>query len=147
MNPYIKGNNAYKKASVTTKDQCTLILMLYDGAIRFLKVALTKVEEEDIEGAHQQLVKAKNIVEELLASLKAEQAGELGAGLQSLYTYIYNRLIDANIQKEKEPIIEVINLLSEIREGWREIVKMRKAPNPMDQLNLNQNQRSLNING
>jgi len=147
MNPYIKGNNAYKKASVTTKDQCTLILMLYDGAIRFLKVALTKIDEEDIEGAHQQLVKAKNIVGELLSSLKTEQGGDVGTGLQSLYTYIYNRLIDANIQKEKEPIIEVIDLLDEIREGWREIVKMRKGPNPMDQLDVNQNQRSLNISG
>jgi len=147
MNPYLKGQNAYKKASVTTKDQCTLILMLYDGAIRFLKIAMTKIDEEDVEGAHQQLIKAKNIVGELMVSLKPDGTGDLGNGLKSLYTYMYNRLIDANIQKEKEPIIEVIQLLSEIREGWKEVVNMRKAPNPLDQLNMNQGQRAIKISG
>lgn len=127
MNPYAKGNQAYKKASVNTQDQATLILMLYDGAVRFLKKAQIKLSEKDLEEAHVCLVKSKDIVAELLASLKTEGTGQIGANLQQLYTYIYNRLIDANVQKSPEMTAECLQLVSELREGWRSVIAHRKA--------------------
>ena len=62
MNPYAKPGKAYKAAAVNTEDQATLILMLYDGAIRFCKTAQLKHKKGDIEGVHNNLVKAKDIV-------------------------------------------------------------------------------------
>lgn len=127
MNPYQKSSKAYKQAAVTTQDQGTLILMLYDGAIRFCKTALHKMEKGDLEAVHMNLIKTKNIVSELLSSLNPEKAGEVGRNLQTLYVYIFNRLIDANIQKDPEYIKEIIALLEEMREGWQVAVGQKKA--------------------
>lgn len=123
MNPYAKGNNAYKKASVNTTDQGTLILMLYDGTIRFLKVAITKLEEKDLEAAHKSISKAKNIISELLSSLDTDKGGNVGQNLHQLYTYMYNRLIDANVQKDLTHLVEVRDLMLELRDGWVQITK------------------------
>ncbi len=126
MNPYLKSTKAYKQASVTTEDQGTLILMLYDGAIRFCKTARRKMEKNDLEAVHHNLVRAKDIIAELLASLDAAAAGEVGTNLRQLYTFIYNRLIDANVQKNMKKVEEVEILLEEVREGWRVVVGQRK---------------------
>jgi len=97
MNPYTKSNQAYKKAAVTTKDQGTLILMLYDGTIRYLKIASNKINKQDLEGAHNAISKAKAIISELMTSLNTDHSGRVGSSLKSLYVYMFNRLIDANI--------------------------------------------------
>ena len=121
MNPYAKSNKAYKQAAVNTEDQGTLILMLYDGAIRFCKTAIMKHKKGDIEAVHHNLVKAKDIVAELLSSLDADKAGEIGQNLNNLYVYLFNKLIDANVQKDMAIVAEVEELLAEMREGWRVI--------------------------
>ncbi len=126
MNPYTKSNQAYKKAAVTTKDQGTLILMLYDGTIRYLKTAANKINKEDLEGAHNAISKAKAIISELMTSLNMDQSGRVGSSLKSLYVYMFNRLIDANIQKNVAYIDEVCDLMSELRDGWRTVVNQKK---------------------
>ncbi len=126
INQYTNGNTAYKKAAVTTKDQGTLILMLYDGAIRFLKTAVIKLNNQDLEKAHVFIVKAKNIVSELMTSLKADQNNKVATDLKSLYKYMFNRLIDANIQKNAAHILEIQELLEELREGWRGVIENKK---------------------
>ena len=129
MNPYLKSTKAYKQASVNTEDQGTLILMLYDGAIRFCKTARRKMEKNELEAVHNNLVRAKDIVAELIASLDASAAGEVGSNLKQLYTFVYNRLIDANVQKDMARVQEVEVLLEEVREGWRAVAGQRKDPN------------------
>jgi len=132
MNPYQKGNQAYKKAAVNTMDQGALILMLYDGALRFLRASLIKLEAKDLEGSHNNLLRAKDIVAELMASLSLDNSGEIGANLKDLYGYIYNRLIDANVNKDPELIRESILLISELRDGWKGMLDATKAPkNPV----------------
>lgn len=126
MNPYEKGSHAYKKAAVNTQDQGTLILMMYDGLVRFLKAGLLKMEAKDLEGTHNNLVRAKDIVAELMASLNLEGSGEMGANLKALYAYMYNRLIDANVQKNAQLVEEVLGLVLELREGWRGVIDQRK---------------------
>lgn len=126
MNPYAKGNTAYKKAAVTTKDQGTLIMMLYDGAIRFLKTAVLKLEKNDLEASHNFIVKAKNIISELMVSLKVDETNKIAKDLQSLYTYMFNRLIDANIQKDVECLKEVLDLMIELRDGWKAVLDQKK---------------------
>ncbi|MDH5560302.1 MAG: flagellar export chaperone FliS [Deltaproteobacteria bacterium] len=126
MNPYLKSNNAYKKAAVTTQDQGSLILMLFDGGIRFLKAAIKKIEEKDLEQAHHNIIKGKDIVSELIASLNVDDTGDVGNNLKTIYVFIYNKLIDANIQKDANLIKEIIVLLDELRGGWRHVVNHKK---------------------
>jgi flagellar protein FliS len=147
MNPYARGNSAYKKASVTTKDQGTLILMLYDGAIRFLKTAVKKIEAEDLEGAHSSIIRAKNIISELLTSLNTDNSGRVGSSLKSLYVYMFNRLIDANIQKNKSYILEVSELLEELREGWRGVINKKKEAAKANQYNNRNEIKPIQIQG
>jgi flagellar protein FliS len=147
MNPYARGNNAYKKASVTTKDQGTLILMLYDGAIRFLKTAVNKIDKDELEAAHTSIVRAKNIISELLTSLDSESSGRVGASLKSLYVYMFNRLIDANIQKNKTYIEEVCELLEELRAGWRGVINSKKEAAKANQFDNRNELKTIEIKG
>ncbi|NQU63889.1 MAG: flagellar export chaperone FliS [SAR324 cluster bacterium] len=147
MNPYTKSNQAYKKAAVTTKDQGTLILMLYDGTIRYLKTAINKINKEDLEGAHNAISKAKAIISELMTSLNMEQSGRMGASLKSLYVYMFNRLIDANIQKNATFIEEVCDLMSELRDGWRTVVNQKKEMAKNAQFNNRSEMKPLNLRG
>ena len=147
MNPYARGNNAYKKASVTTKDQGTLILMLYDGAIRFLKIAIKNVHANDLEGAHASIVRAKNIISELLTSLNTDNSGRVGSSLKSLYVYMFNRLIDANIQKKAEYLEEVYELMVELRDGWRGVINRKKEAARANQFNNRSELKPVQIKG
>jgi flagellar secretion chaperone FliS len=109
---------AYKNTSVQTADQRTLILMLYDGLIRFLQKSIVKIEAREIEAAHNYLVRSREIVAELLATLRPEKAGQIGTNLNRLYVYAFNRIVEANLRKDPEIVREVIKLVSTLREGW-----------------------------
>ncbi|MFH2131336.1 MAG: flagellar export chaperone FliS [bacterium] len=147
MNPYTKSNQAYKKAAVTTKDQGTLILMLYDGTIRYLKIASNKIRKKDLEGAHNAISKAKAIISELMTSLNTEDSGRVGSSLKSLYVYMFNRLIDANIQKNASYIDEVCELMSELRDGWLAVVNQKKQVAKNNQFNNRSELKPLNMMG
>lgn len=112
---------AYQKAQVQTNDQRKLILMLYDGAIRFLGTAVDKLNAGDLYGCHTNLIRGKSIIAELLSSLNLEQGGDIAKNLQHLYSYMFNELIDANLNKDAARINHVIHLLRELRVGWQSI--------------------------
>lgn len=116
--PQAHPYQAYQKTSVQTADQATLIIMLYDGAIRFLKKGRGKIYTGDMEGAHNYLVRSRQIVSELLATLRPEKAGEIGANLKRIYVYTHNRLVEANLRKDPEIVEEIVQILSTLREGW-----------------------------
>ena len=84
MSTYSNYQNAYKKASVNTLDQNKLIIMLYDGAIKNANFAVQYMESGEIEKVHDSLIKTKNIVTELLATLNMDQGGEIAKNLKSL---------------------------------------------------------------
>lgn len=116
--PQAHPYQAYQTTNVQTADQASLIIMLYDGAIRFLKKARGKIYTGDIEGAHNYIVRARQIVSELLSTLRPEKAGAIGANLKRIYVYAHNRLVEANLMKDAEIVDEVIQILSVLREGW-----------------------------
>ena len=126
--------NAYKKASVNTLDQNKLIIMLYDGAIKNSSFAVEHMKSGEIEKVHNCLVKAKNIVTELMATLNMEQGGDIAKNLQSLYSYMFSQLIEANMEKKTQPIIVVIDLLKELRAAWVEINKKSKSQTTQHQV-------------
>lgn len=126
MSTYSNYQNAYKKASVNTLDQNKLIIMLYDGAIKNASFAVQYMESGEIEKVHDSLIKTKNIVTELLATLNMEQGGEIAKNLKSLYSYMFSQLIEANMEKKSEPVLTVIDLLKELRGAWVQIKEKKK---------------------
>jgi len=127
MSTYGNYQNAYKKASVNTLDQNKLIIMLYDGAIKNANFAVEHLKTGEIEKVHNGLVKTKNIVTELMATLNMDQGGDIAKNLQSLYSYMFSLLIEANMEKKSEPIIVVIDLLKELKTAWVQINKNNKS--------------------
>ena len=126
MSTYSNYQNAYKKASVNTLDQNKLIIMLYDGAIKNANFAVEYMESGEIEKVHDSLIKTKNIVTELLATLNMEHGGEIAKNLKSLYSYMFSQLIEANMEKKSEPVLNVIDLLKELRGAWVQIREKKK---------------------
>ena len=116
---------AYERTKVETADQRQLILMLYDAAIRFMRKGSARIEAGDIEAAHNYLVRSREIVAELLATLKPEKAGEIGQNLQRLYVYVFNRLVEANLSKDTAKVAECIGLMTTLRDGWAQV---KQAP-------------------
>ena len=126
MSTYSNYQNAYKKASVNTLDQNKLIIMLYDGAIKNANFAVEYMKSGEIEKVHDSLIKTKNIVTELLATLNMEHGGEIAKNLKSLYSYMFSLLIEANMDKKSKPVLTVIDLLKELRGAWVQIREKKK---------------------
>ena len=116
---------AYHQTSVQPSAQLTLIVMLYDGMLRYLRKAHTCIEVQDIEGAHNYLMRSKDIVNELLSTLRAEKAGEVGGNLRDLYLYMFRRILEANLNKDPQPVQDVIRIAETLRQGWLQIKSQR----------------------
>ncbi|RCW47708.1 MULTISPECIES: flagellar export chaperone FliS [unclassified Halanaerobium] len=126
----MRGRNAeqqYKQMQIKTAGPGKLLLMLYQGSIKFMKVAVKEIEMNNIEAAHENIIKAQNIILELKGTLNKEQGGEIAKNLERLYNFIYQELLRANLRKEKEHIENVIPLVEELFESYQEIVS-RKNP-------------------
>ena len=119
MNPL----RSYKETQIKTATPGKLILMLYDGAIRHLNQALQDMNEEHrrYESISNCLIKAQDIIAELMISLDFERGGEIAKSLFGLYVFMNRRLLDANIKKDRTSVEEVKNLLSELRSAWAEV--------------------------
>jgi flagellar protein FliS len=117
----------YRTNAVLTASPGQLVLMLYDGALKSLAVArdaFSRPEEDPrrIEVINQQLIKAQNILGELQAGLNLEAGGEFAETMHRLYDYHIRRLLQANLQKKVEPVIEVERLVNELRDAWSEML-------------------------
>jgi len=111
----------YKQTQVNTASQGELILMLFDGAIRFANQAREMIAAGDLEGANAKLIRAQDILTEFMISLDMDQ-GEIAKNLYQLYDYIHDCLVRANIKKDVELIDQAVRLLTELRDTWRQVV-------------------------
>lgn len=116
--------NQYKQNAVFIATPEELTLMLYDGCIKFLNIAKYNIEKKDIEKAHNALIRAQDIVIELDSSLNMQY--EISNNLRQLYNFVREKLIDANINKKVEPIDEALEIVSELRDTWKEAMKQVK---------------------
>ncbi len=112
----------YRSAQVKTANPADLVIMLYDGAIRFIRQGIAAIEDRELEEAHRAIVRAQDIIAELDRALEP-QAGDIAANLAQLYDYMHRRLVEGNIRKEAAPLQEVIGLLSELRDAWAQIAR------------------------
>jgi flagellar protein FliS len=118
----------YRKATVETVASEKLLIMLYNGAINKISNAKKAIEEQDINRAHLEIMKTEEIIIELMSTLNMDY--EISNGLFSLYEYLYNQLVQANVKKDIELLEEVKGFLCELRDTWQEALKTIKTAVP-----------------
>jgi flagellar protein FliS len=118
----VSAYQQYRQVQFQTASPGELVLMLYDGAIRFLNRAEAATAERDVQTAHQALLRVQAIIEELMGSVRQED-NQIGPMLVSLYAYMHRRLMEANVRKDVARLREVRGLLERLRDAWREAVR------------------------
>ena len=115
----------YNNSKIMTASPAELSLMLYEGAIKFCNIAIIAIEQKDIEKAHINIVKANNIIMEFQITLDHKYL--VAQEFQNVYDYIYDRLVEANIKKDKEIMEEVLLHLRGLRDTWKEVMRLTKT--------------------
>ena len=119
----------YQAQSVLSASAGQLILMLYDGALRFLGCARDALETpKRIENINTNIITAQNIIAELQSCLNLDAGGDHAKNLDRLYDYYLRRLLEANLKKQLAPLVEVERLVRILRDGWAEMLRNQEAP-------------------
>lgn len=119
-NPY----QAYQQNSINTASPGELTLMLYNGCLKFLKAAKQAIEENNIETKNTNLIKAQDIIQELMLTLDMDY--EVSQNMYQMYDYMLNRLIQANIKNDPQILSEVEGLVVEFRDVWKEVLRINR---------------------
>lgn len=114
----------YRKASIDSATPLQLVVMLYDGAIRFLNQARVAMQHHNLEKQHEYCLRAQDIVSELICCLDTERGGEVASSLFSLYSFVYDRIVQANIQDDLNYLDQAMRVLTELRESWSQLEQM-----------------------
>jgi len=118
------GYGQYSNSKVMTASPAQLTLMLYEGAIKFCNIAIVAIENKDIMKAHNNIRKVENIITEFRATLNFKYP--VANDFEKVYAYIYDRLVEANIRKDKEILEEVLGHLRTMRDTWKEVMVLAK---------------------
>jgi flagellar secretion chaperone FliS len=118
-NPY----QTYQKQAVTTSKPEDLTLMLYQGLVKFIRLSKLALEQNKIQDAHTHNLRAQDILTELMVTLKPEY--EVSKSLMAMYDFMKARLIEANMNKDSELLVEVETFAVELAETWSEAVKRK----------------------
>ena len=119
------GYAAYANSKLMTATPAELTLMLYDGAIKFCNIAITAIDEKNIEKAHNNIVKVEKIIEEFQITLNHKYA--TAEDFENVYVYLKQRLLEANVKKDKEILEEVLTHLRTMRDTWKEVMRLSAA--------------------
>jgi len=117
----MNGIGAYQQTAIGTQSKGRLIVMLYDGAIKFMKLAVKELEAGDYAAKGQYINRAQDIISELNAVLDMDGGGEIAQNLRKLYTFMNGRLRQANTNRDPDMIREVITLMEELNQSWKAI--------------------------
>ena len=121
MAQYRNAAQFYQKNSVQTASPAKIILMLYDGAIKFCHMAQVAIDEKNIEMANLNIQKAQKIIVQLRVSLDTKYP--VSQEFDRVYDYIYRRLVEANMKKDNEILEEALKHIKTMRETWIEVMK------------------------
>ncbi|MDH4199795.1 MAG: flagellar export chaperone FliS [Spirochaetia bacterium] len=125
-----KGYEEYQVNQVETADPKQLVVMLYEGAIRFLEEALLNVDNfKKYDLVNTKILRAQDIITELMVSLDMDRGGEIADNLLSLYVYMKKELLEANMKKDRAMIERVLKMLRDLNVAWQ---KMDARPVKMD---------------
>ncbi len=117
---------AYGMNKVNTATPAELTLMLYDGAIKFWNIATAAAEKKDYEKCNDNIKKARRIIVELKTTLDHKYA--IAKDFDTIYDYIFDLMIAANMSKEQEDMEKVSHELHQIRDSWKQVMKLAKDP-------------------
>ncbi len=117
----VRGAEAYRRVDTESRSPVELVVMLYDGAIRFVGDASTAAQRNDVRGRTQAVSRALAIVTELQNTLKVDEGGDMARELDRLYSYMATRLLDVNTKKDAGALDEVHRLLTTVRDAWAQI--------------------------
>ena len=135
-NPY----SQYQEQRVQYATPGERVLMLYDGALRFLHGAESSMESGNVAGQRSNLDRAQSVLLGLISSLNLNQGGELAGCLLRIYEYCYNRLCDATATDDLRAVAEVKGLLADLRGAWREaadqVEQVQSGEEPIAQMAL-----------
>jgi flagellar secretion chaperone FliS len=118
----------YQKNAVNGASPLQLVIMLYDGALRFMEAGKHAMGNRELEKQNQSLQRAQKVVMELMSCLDMEKGGEVAANLFALYSFVLNELVSANVEDSAEPIDRSMRIMSQLRESWVQLEAMAKAP-------------------
>ena len=113
--------NLYKETSVNTASPTKLVVMLYEGAIRFLTRAASDIRNRDLVSKSESISRAVAIIQHLQMTLDTDKGKEIAQELNSLYTYTLGRVLEGSTKLDAKPIEEAIKVLSELLPAWEEI--------------------------
>lgn len=122
-NPY----QQYKKTSIESASREKILLLMYEGAIRFVKLAINAIEKNNIADKGTYIGRAYDVIMELNNTLDHEVGGELAQNLESLYIFMTDNLTKANINNDKKSLEDVLNILLTLHEGWKQAVEKYKT--------------------
>lgn len=124
----IRGAEAYRQTEAKSRSPLELVVMLYDGALRFVGEAIEADAAGQIGRRGQAISKALAIIGELQSTLNVESGGQVAAELDRLYTYLQGRLLDVAMKKDRQALPEAQRLLSTLRDAWYQIANPAGAP-------------------
>ena len=119
-NPY----KSYQQNSVNTASPGELTLMLYNGCIKFIKLAKKAITDKNVEEKNTNLIKAQNIIHEFMVTLNMDV--KVSSELMVMYDYINRRLVEANVNSDLAILEEVEGLVTELRDTWKQVIQMNR---------------------
>jgi flagellar protein FliS len=125
-NPY----QQYKQTAINTARPEDLVLMLYEGGIKFINKGIIAINDKNIQEANTCIKRAQDIVEQLMIGLDFKRGGQIATDLEALYDYMKRRLIEANIKKDAGILEEMLGMFRDFRETWMEAIKLAKSKQP-----------------
>lgn len=120
------GAAKYKQSSVQSATPEKILLMLYEGAMRFIKQALIAIDNKDIAGRGMNIGRAFDIVLELNNTLNHEKGGDIAKNLEQLYMFITDQLTKANATGQRKPLEDALKILETLYSGWVEALEKLK---------------------
>jgi flagellar secretion chaperone FliS len=129
---------SYRETQIRTANQGRLIVMLYDGALRSITRAAEALERgvRGYDAANAAIIRAQDIVAELMASLDMERGGDIARNLFGLYTFVNRQLMDANLGKDRKPLETARGILAELREAWNAIADTKTPSERRQGINI-----------
>jgi flagellar protein FliS len=115
--------NAYRENAVATQTRGRLVVLLYDGAVKYLKQALKELEAGHLAAKGEYINKAVAILNELDSCLDVETGGDVAQNLRSLYQFMIRHLGEANLHRDPRRIQDVIDCLRSLNEGWKSVTR------------------------
>lgn len=114
-------SNIYKQNQIQSASPKDLVILLYEGCIKKIRLAELALEENRLDLVNENLIKAQDIITELSNTLDMDKGGEIAESLDSLYDYLLNELYQANIHKDSDKMVYVREQMTELLESWKEI--------------------------